>query len=141
MLRRTLAAQAVQFRNWQSSHMKRVGCEGFGPWQPLLQQFAAGDEIKIDDLAIAADLFLSLVLSTYERQRVPRYRKPPKDSGTAETGCGQTLLGSRQTSLRGGGRGIGSENAFPGGDDNIDRIHPRPVAARLGERRVRNCAT
>jgi AcrR family transcriptional regulator len=62
MLRRTLAAQAVQFPELAKLAHEEGWQRGVRAVAILLQQFADRGQIKIDDAAIAADLFLSLVL-------------------------------------------------------------------------------
>ncbi|MDB5611854.1 MAG: Transcriptional regulator, TetR family [Bradyrhizobium sp.] len=68
MLRRTLAAQAVQFPELAKLAYEEGWLRGVRAIALLLEQFAARGQIKIADPTIAADLFLSLVLSTSERQ-------------------------------------------------------------------------
>jgi TetR/AcrR family transcriptional repressor of mexJK operon len=68
MLRRTLAAQAAQFPELAKLAHEEGWQRGVRAVAILLQQFAARGQIRIEDPAIAADLFLSLVLSTSERQ-------------------------------------------------------------------------
>jgi TetR/AcrR family transcriptional regulator, mexJK operon transcriptional repressor len=67
MLRRTLAAQAVQFPELAKFAHEEGWLRGVRAVAILLQQFADRGQIKIDDPAIAADLFLSLVLGKSER--------------------------------------------------------------------------
>jgi hypothetical protein len=62
MLRRTLAAQAVQFPELAKLAHEEGWQRGVRAVAILLQQFADRGQIKVDDPAIAADLFLSLVL-------------------------------------------------------------------------------
>src|ERR1700732_2334567 len=64
MLRRTLAAQAVQFPELAKLAHEEGWLRGVRAVAILLEQFADRGQIKIDDPAIAADLFLSLVLGT-----------------------------------------------------------------------------
>jgi TetR/AcrR family transcriptional repressor of mexJK operon len=67
MLRRTLAAQAVQFPELAKLAHEEGWLRGVRAVSILLLQFAERGQIKIDDPAIAADLFLSLVLGTSDR--------------------------------------------------------------------------
>jgi TetR/AcrR family transcriptional regulator, mexJK operon transcriptional repressor len=67
MLRRTLAAQAVQFPELAKLAHEEGWLRGVRAVATLLQQFADRDQIKIEDPAIAADLFLSLVLGTSDK--------------------------------------------------------------------------
>jgi TetR/AcrR family transcriptional repressor of mexJK operon len=62
MLRRTLAAQAVQFPEVVRLGYEEGWLRGVRTIAILLQQFADRGQIRIDDPAIAADLFLSLML-------------------------------------------------------------------------------
>ena len=62
MLRRTLAAQAVQFPELAKLGYEEGWLRGVRAVAILLQQFADRGQIKVDDPAVAADLFLSLVL-------------------------------------------------------------------------------
>ena len=64
MLRRTLAAQAVQFPEVAKLGYEEGWLRGVRAVAILLEQFAGRGQIKIDDPAIAADLFLSLVLGS-----------------------------------------------------------------------------
>jgi AcrR family transcriptional regulator len=64
MLRRTLAAQAVQFPEVAKLAHEEGWLRGVRAVAILLQQFADGGQIKVEDPTIAADLFLSLVLGT-----------------------------------------------------------------------------
>ena len=68
MLRRTLAAQAVQFPELAKLAHEEGWLRGVRAVSILLRQFADRGQIKIDDPAIAADLFLSLVLGTSDKQ-------------------------------------------------------------------------
>jgi TetR/AcrR family transcriptional repressor of mexJK operon len=67
MLRRTLAAQAVQFPELAKLAHEEGWLRGVRAVAILLQQFADRGQIKIDDPAIAADLFLNLVLGNADR--------------------------------------------------------------------------
>src|SRR5258705_12438298 len=67
MLRRTLAAQAVQFPELAKLAHEEGWLRGVRAISILLQQFAERGQIKIDDPAMAADLFLSLVLGTSDK--------------------------------------------------------------------------
>jgi TetR/AcrR family transcriptional repressor of mexJK operon len=67
MLRRTLAAQAAQFPELAKLAHEEGWLRGVRAIATLLQQFAARGQIKVEDPAIAADLFLSLVLGKSER--------------------------------------------------------------------------
>ena len=67
MLRRTLAAQAVQFPELAKLAHEEGWLRGVRAVAILLQQFADRGQIKVDDPAIAADLFLSLVLGTSDK--------------------------------------------------------------------------
>src|SRR5882762_8345330 len=67
MLRRTLAAQAVQFPEVAKLGYEEGWLRGVRAISILLQQFAERGQIKIDDPAMAADLFLSLVLGTSDK--------------------------------------------------------------------------
>jgi TetR/AcrR family transcriptional regulator, mexJK operon transcriptional repressor len=78
MLRRTLAAQAVQFPELSKLAYEEGWLRGVRAVAILLQQFAARGQIRIEDPAIAADLFLSLVLSTSERQMLHGIASRPK---------------------------------------------------------------
>jgi hypothetical protein len=62
MLRRTLAAQAVQFPELAKLAHEEGWLRGVRAVAILLQQFADRGQIRIEDPAIAADLFLSLLL-------------------------------------------------------------------------------
>jgi AcrR family transcriptional regulator len=68
MLRRTLAAQAVQFPELAKLAHEEGWLRGVRAVASLLQQFADRGQIKVDDPAIAADLFLSLVLGHTDKQ-------------------------------------------------------------------------
>jgi TetR/AcrR family transcriptional regulator, mexJK operon transcriptional repressor len=78
MLRRTLAAQAAQFPELSKLAYEEGWLRGVRAVAILLQQFAARGQIRIEDPAIAADLFLSLVLSTSERQLLHGIASRPK---------------------------------------------------------------
>ncbi|HEV3500639.1 MAG TPA: TetR/AcrR family transcriptional regulator [Bradyrhizobium sp.] len=67
MLRRTLAAQAVQFPELAKLAHEEGWLRGVRAVAILLEQFADRGQIKIDDPAMAADLFLSLVLGTSDK--------------------------------------------------------------------------
>jgi TetR/AcrR family transcriptional regulator, mexJK operon transcriptional repressor len=67
MLRRTLAAQAVQFPELAKLAHEEGWLRGVRAIASLLQQFADRGQIKIEDPAIAADLFLSLVLGNIDK--------------------------------------------------------------------------
>jgi TetR/AcrR family transcriptional repressor of mexJK operon len=67
MLRRTLAAQAIQFPELAKLAHEEGWLRGVRAVAILLQQFADRGQIKLEDPAIAADLFLSLVLGTSEK--------------------------------------------------------------------------
>jgi TetR/AcrR family transcriptional regulator, mexJK operon transcriptional repressor len=67
MLRRTLAAQALQFPELAKLGYEEGWLRGVRAVAILLQQFADRGQIKIDDPAMAADLFLSLVLGSTDR--------------------------------------------------------------------------
>jgi len=67
MLRRTLAAQAVQFPDVAKLGYEEGWLRGVRAVAILLQQFADRGQIKIDDPEIAADLFLSLVLGNTDK--------------------------------------------------------------------------
>jgi len=67
MLRRTLAAQAVQFPEVAKLGYEEGWLRGVRAVAILLQQFADRGQIKIDNPAIAADLFLSLVLGNTDK--------------------------------------------------------------------------
>jgi TetR/AcrR family transcriptional repressor of mexJK operon len=68
MLRRILAAQGAEFPELAKLGYEEGWLRGIRAIATLLAQFAARGQIKVEDPAIAADLFLSLVLSTSERQ-------------------------------------------------------------------------
>jgi AcrR family transcriptional regulator len=68
MLRRTLAAQAVQFPELAKLAHEEGWLRGVRAVAILLQQFANRGQIKVEDPAIAADLFLSLVLGNTDKQ-------------------------------------------------------------------------
>jgi TetR/AcrR family transcriptional regulator, mexJK operon transcriptional repressor len=63
MLRRTLAAQAVQFPELAKLAHEEGWLRGVRAVAILLQRFADRGQIEIGDPAMAADLFLSLVLA------------------------------------------------------------------------------
>jgi TetR/AcrR family transcriptional regulator, mexJK operon transcriptional repressor len=63
MLRRTLAAQAVQFPELAKLAYEEGWLRGVRAVAILLQQFADRGQIEISNPAMAADLFLSLVLA------------------------------------------------------------------------------
>jgi TetR/AcrR family transcriptional regulator, mexJK operon transcriptional repressor len=67
MLRRTLAAQGEQFPELAKLAHEEGWQRGVRAIAILLQQFADRGQIKIDDPAVAADLFLSLVLGTSDK--------------------------------------------------------------------------
>ena len=67
MLRRTLAAQAVQFPELAKLAHEEGWLRGVRAVAILLQQFADRGQIKVEDPAIAADLFLSLLLGTSDK--------------------------------------------------------------------------
>jgi AcrR family transcriptional regulator len=67
MLRRTLAAQAVQFPEVAKLGYEEGWLRGVRAIAILLQQFADRGQIKIDDPAISADLFLSLMLGNTDK--------------------------------------------------------------------------
>ena len=66
-LRRTLAAQAVQFPELAKLAHEEGWLRGVRAVATLLQQFADRGLIKVEDPAIAADLFLSLVLGNIDK--------------------------------------------------------------------------
>lgn len=76
MLRRTLAAQSVQFPELAKLGYEEGWLRGVRAIATLLQQFADRGQIQIDDPAIAADLFLSLVLGNTDKLHV--IATPPK---------------------------------------------------------------
>ncbi len=61
-LQRILAAQAVQFPELAKLAHEDGWLRGVRGVAILLRQFAARGEIKVDDLELAADLFLNLLL-------------------------------------------------------------------------------
>jgi TetR/AcrR family transcriptional regulator, mexJK operon transcriptional repressor len=67
MLRRTLAAQAVQFPELAKFAHEEGWLRGVRAVAILLQQFADRGQIRIEDPAIAADLFLSLLLGNTDK--------------------------------------------------------------------------
>lgn len=67
MLRRTLAAQAVQFPELAKLAHEEGWLRGVRAVAILLQQFANRGQIKVEDPAIAADLFLSLLLGNTDK--------------------------------------------------------------------------
>jgi len=67
MLRRTLAAQAVQFPELAKLAHEEGWLRGVRAVAILLQQFAGRGQIEIGDPAMAADLFLSLVLGNADK--------------------------------------------------------------------------
>jgi TetR/AcrR family transcriptional repressor of mexJK operon len=67
MLRRTLAAQALQFPELAKLAHEEGWLRGVRAVASLLQQFADRGQIKVEDPAIAADLFLSLVLGNTDK--------------------------------------------------------------------------
>src|ERR1700722_15984463 len=83
MLRRTLAAQAVQFPEVAKLGYEEGWLRGVRAIAILLQQFADRGQIKIDDPAIAADLFLSLVLGHNDKHGVairPKYQEQRREA-------------------------------------------------------------
>jgi TetR/AcrR family transcriptional repressor of mexJK operon len=78
MLRRTLAAQAAQFPELAKLAYEEGWLRGLRTIATLLEQFAARGQIKVEDPIMAADLFLSLVLSTSERQMLHGIAVRPK---------------------------------------------------------------
>src|ERR1700676_3810193 len=70
MLRRTLAAQGVQFPALPKLAHEEGWLRGVRAVASLLQQFADRGQIKVEDPAIAADLFLSLVLGNTDKHHV-----------------------------------------------------------------------
>src|SRR5258708_12354104 len=72
MLRRTLAAQVVQFPELAKLAQEEGWLRGVRAVASLLQQFADRGQIKIEDPAMAPDLFLSLLLrNTYKFHAIP----------------------------------------------------------------------
>lgn len=67
MLRRTLAAQAIQFPELAKLAHEEGWHRGVRALAILLQQFADRGQITIEDPAVAADLFLSLVLGNADK--------------------------------------------------------------------------
>jgi TetR/AcrR family transcriptional repressor of mexJK operon len=67
MLRRTLAAQAVQFPELAKLGYEEGWLRGVRAIATLLQQFAARGQIKVEDPAITAELFLSLMLGNSDK--------------------------------------------------------------------------
>jgi TetR/AcrR family transcriptional regulator, mexJK operon transcriptional repressor len=67
MLRRTLAAQAVQFPELAKLAHEEGWLRGVRAVAILLEQFADRGQIEVGDPAMAADLFLSLVLGTSDK--------------------------------------------------------------------------
>src|SRR6202165_6035936 len=67
MLRRTLAAQAVQFPELAKLAHEEGWLRGARAGDILLEHFADRGQIEVDDPAMAADLFLSLVLGTSDK--------------------------------------------------------------------------
>jgi TetR/AcrR family transcriptional regulator, mexJK operon transcriptional repressor len=67
MLRRTLAAQAGQFPELAKLGYEEGWLRGVRAIATLLQQFAARGQIKVEDPAIAAELFLSLMLGNSDK--------------------------------------------------------------------------
>jgi AcrR family transcriptional regulator len=67
MLRRTLAAQAVQFPELAKLAHEEGWLRGVRALSILLQQFAERGQIEVGDPTVAADLFLSLVLGTSDK--------------------------------------------------------------------------
>jgi hypothetical protein len=61
-VRRILAAQAVQFPEPAKLAREEGWLRAVRGIASLLQRFAAGGEIKVEDPELAADLFLTLVL-------------------------------------------------------------------------------
>jgi len=70
MMRRTLAAQTVRFPEVAKLGYEEGWLRGVQAIATLLQHFADRGQIKIDDPAIAADLFLSLVLGNTDKLHV-----------------------------------------------------------------------
>jgi TetR/AcrR family transcriptional repressor of mexJK operon len=67
MLRRVLAAQAVQFPELAKLAHEEGWLRGVRAVASLLQQFVDRGQIKVEEPAIAADLFLSLVLGNPDK--------------------------------------------------------------------------
>ncbi len=66
-LRRILAAQAVRFPDLAKLAHEEGWLRGVRAVASMLREFAARGQIKVKDPALAADLFLNLVLGTSER--------------------------------------------------------------------------
>jgi TetR/AcrR family transcriptional repressor of mexJK operon len=83
MLRRTLAAQAAQFPELAKLAHEEGWQRGVRAVASLLQQFAERGQIKVDDPAIAADLFLSLVLGNDKHHGIvtrPKYLEERREA-------------------------------------------------------------
>lgn len=83
MLRRTLAAQAAQFPELAKLAHEEGWQRGVRAVASLLQQFAERGQIKVDDPAIAADLFLSLVLGSDKHHGIvtrPKYLEQRREA-------------------------------------------------------------
>jgi len=83
MLRRTLAAQAVQFPELAKLAHEEGWLRGVRAVAILLQRFADRGQIEIGDPAMAADLFLSLVLGTDKHHGIatlPKIREQRREA-------------------------------------------------------------
>ncbi|SIO24234.1 transcriptional regulator, TetR family [Bradyrhizobium erythrophlei] len=83
MLRRILAAQAAQFPELAKLAHEEGWQRGVRAVASLLQQFAERGQIKVDDPAIAADLFLSLVLGSDKHHGIvtrPKYLEQRREA-------------------------------------------------------------
>jgi TetR/AcrR family transcriptional repressor of mexJK operon len=83
MLRRTLAAQAAQFPELAKLAHEEGWQRGVRAVAILLQQFADRGQIEIDDPAVAADLFLSLVLGNDKHHGIvtrPKFQEQRREA-------------------------------------------------------------
>jgi AcrR family transcriptional regulator len=78
MLRRIVAAQAIQFPDLAQLSLEEGWLRAVRAVEVLLREFRARGEIKVKDPAIAADLFLNLVLGTSERLALYDIATDPK---------------------------------------------------------------
>lgn len=77
-LRRIVAAQAIQFPDLAQLSHEEGWLRAVRAVEVLLREFEARGEIKVKDPAIAADLFLNLVLGTSERLALYDIATDPK---------------------------------------------------------------
>lgn len=77
-LRRIVAAQAIQFPDLAQLSLEEGWLRAVRAVEVLLREFKTRGEIKVKDPAIAADLFLNLVLGTSERLALYDIATDPK---------------------------------------------------------------